>query len=82
MENVLVYFIILLGSQPGEYAGEVARLLYQGECGHEAEADAHKDGVGQLPAGTLDNWGVVVLDEHTGGDDGDKDAYKQLHYNL
>ena len=55
---------------PGEDTGYVAGLLDQGEGGHEADADAHQDGVGKLPAGALDYRGMVVLDEHAGGDDG------------
>ena len=55
----------------------MARLLYQGEGGHEAEADSHKDGVGQLPARAFDYRGVVVLDEYTCGDDGNNYAYKK-----
>ena len=55
----------------------MAGLLYQGEGGHEAEADSHQDGVGQLPARALDYRGVVVLDEHAGGYYGDNYACKQ-----
>ena len=79
MESVLTGQV-QLENPPGEHTGDVAWLLYQGECGHEAEADAHQDGVGQLPAGALDHRGVVVLDEHTGGEDGDHDAYRKVMF--
>ena len=52
----------------------MARLLDEREGRHEAQADANKDGVGQLPAGALHHGRVVVLDEDACGDDGDNET--------